>query len=81
MRCRSIEQVQRLGLPLVGGTAANKEPKNWDSLAALELILKNTDPRASIFDAGGERYSMILPWLALYGYRAIRRRATSSSKS
>jgi SAM-dependent methyltransferase len=70
VRC-SIEQVQRLGLPLVGRTAANKEPKNWDSLAALELILKNTDPRARIFDAGGERYSMILPWLALYGYRDL----------
>ncbi len=67
----SIEQVQRLGLPLFGGTAASKDAKNWDSLAALELILNNTDPRARIFDAGGAPYSMILPWLALYGYRDL----------
>lgn len=63
---KSVEQVQRLGLPLVDVPA-----KNWDSLAALELILRNTNRHARIFDAGGELYSMILPWLALYGYRNL----------
>jgi len=59
----SIEQAKRLGLPLV------LEPtKNWDSLAALDLILRTTDKKSRIFDAGGELYSMILPWLFLYGY-------------
>lgn len=59
----SVEQVRALGLP-----AVEARPKNWDSLAALHLILENTPRSARIFDAGGERYSMILPWLCLYGY-------------
>lgn len=62
----SIAQLRTLGLPL-----AADAPKNWDSLAALDLILANTRPAARIFDAGGERYSMILPWLWLYGYRNL----------
>jgi SAM-dependent methyltransferase len=62
----SIEQVQRLGLPLVADL-----PKNWDSLAALDLILRTTDTNSQIFDAGGEWYSMIAPWLFLYGYKNI----------
>ena len=62
----SFEQVQRLGLPPVAHLA-----KNWDSLAALDLILRTTDTKARIFDAGGEWYSMILPWLCLYGYKNL----------
>jgi SAM-dependent methyltransferase len=62
----SIAQVRDLGLPLVPDP-----PKNWDTLAALDLILRNTRRTARIFDAGGERYSMILPWLWLYGYRHL----------
>lgn len=62
----SLRQVERLGLPPVAET-----PKNWDSLAALDLILKTIDRRSRIFDAGGEAYSMILPWLALYGYQNL----------
>lgn len=62
----SMEQVRRLGLPLM-----RDEPKNWDSLAALDLILRTTDTNARIFDAGGERYSVILPWLSLYGYKNL----------
>jgi hypothetical protein len=63
---RSIDQVRQLGLPVM------KRPnKNWDSLAALDLILKRTNRNARIFDAGGESYSVILPWLALYGYRNL----------
>lgn len=62
----SVAQIERLGLPPVALHA-----KNWDSLAALDLILRNTDTSARIFDAGGELYSMILPWLCLYGYRNL----------
>jgi len=62
----SVRQIERLGLPPVALPA-----KNWDSLAALDLILRNTDTSARIFDAGGEWYSMILPWLCLYGYRNL----------
>jgi len=62
----SIEQVRNLGLPIM-----KDPPKNWDSLAALDLILKTTDEKARVFDAGGERYSMILPWLFLYGYKNL----------
>ena len=62
----SIEQVRTLGLPI-----RDDPPKNWDSLAALDLILRTTTSKARIFDAGGELYSMILPWLFLYGYRNL----------
>jgi len=60
---KAVCQVRELRLPVM-----NDLPKNWDSLAALDLILKSTDKNAKIFDAGGEMYSMILPWLAMYGY-------------
>ena len=62
----SFEQVKRLELPPVPDL-----PKNWDSLAALDLILRTTNTRSRIFDAGGEWYSMILPWLSLYGYKNL----------
>jgi SAM-dependent methyltransferase len=61
-----IRQVQKLGLPL-----SDAVPKNWDSLAALDCILKETDTSARILDAGSELYSKILPWLFLYGYRHL----------
>jgi SAM-dependent methyltransferase len=63
---RAIEQVNKLGLPQM------KDPsKNWDSLAALDLILINKNKNEHIFDAGGALYSVILPWLFLYGYRNL----------
>jgi SAM-dependent methyltransferase len=62
----SMVQVRKLGLPLVDNT-----PKNWDTLAALDAVLNNTTPDAHVFDAGGELYSMLLPWLFLYGYRNL----------
>lgn len=62
----SIEQVRSLGLPIM-----KDPPKNWDSLAALDLVLKTTTKTARIFDAGGEFYSVILPWLFLYGYKNL----------
>jgi SAM-dependent methyltransferase len=62
-----VKQLERLRLP-----AMQDHPKNWDSLAALDLLLRKTDRNAQILDAGSERYSMILPWLAMYGYRHLR---------
>lgn len=62
----AVRQVQTLGLPPVRDL-----PKNWDSLAALDVILRRTGKDARIFDAGGELYSMILQWLYLYGYRNL----------
>ncbi len=62
----SLEQVHRLALPPMDDL-----PKNWDSLAALDLILQTTNTRSRIFDAGGEWYSMLLPWLCLYGYKNL----------
>jgi len=62
----AVRQVRKLGLPLDFCF-----PKNWDALAALDCILKETDTNANILDAGAELYSMILPWLYLYGYRHL----------
>ena len=62
----AVEQVRHLRLPVMTEYA-----KNWDSLAALDLILRRTTRAARILDAGSEKYSMILPWLALYGYRNL----------
>src|SRR6266567_1081187 len=62
----AVKQVETLGLPLHSDL-----PKNWDSLAALDCILKRTNLDAHILDAGAELYSVILPWLYLYGYRHL----------
>lgn len=58
--------VNMLGLP-----PHPEPPKNWDTLAALHCILRETDPSATILDAGAEYYSAILPWLAFYGYQNL----------
>ena len=62
----ALRQVHKLGLPPIRDL-----PKNWDSLAALDVILRRTAKDARVFDAGGELYSMILQWLYLYGYRNL----------
>lgn len=64
---QAIVQALGLGLPL-----HNEPAKNWDSLAALDSILRRTNTTAAILDAGAEFYSVILPWLFLYGYRNLR---------
>jgi SAM-dependent methyltransferase len=63
----AVDQIRSLGLPVMQDRA-----KNWDSLAALDCILNNTTPRARVLDAGAELYSVILPWLFLYGYRRLQ---------
>lgn len=62
----AVNSVRELGLPPL-----QYPPKSWDSLASLDLILNSTTKEARILDAGGEIYSMILPWLFLYGYRNL----------
>jgi SAM-dependent methyltransferase len=65
-RDAAIEQVRRLGLPVV-----TDAPKNWDCLAALDCILANTTTAARVLDPGAEAYSRLLPWLCLYGYHKL----------
>ena len=60
------EQVAKLQLP-----SCSDKSKNWDTLAALNCILKRTGQDAHILDAGAELYSMLLPWLFLYGYKNL----------
>jgi SAM-dependent methyltransferase len=62
----ALDEVRELGLP-----PHQDPPKNWDSLAALRVILAQTQPTARVVDAGAETYSAILPWLASYGYRNL----------
>lgn len=62
----AIAQVMNLGL-----SPHPDPPKNWDSLAALNAILKYTHSKARVLDAGAEMYSAILPWLAAYGYQNL----------
>src|SRR5436190_21527276 len=53
----AVRQVETLGLP-----QRSDLPKNWDSLAALDCILRKTDTEARIFVAGAELSCSILPW-------------------
>lgn len=64
---KALKEVKSLGLP------AYREdcPKNWDSLLALSCILEHTKKDDKILDAGAELYSVILPWLYLYGYKNL----------
>jgi SAM-dependent methyltransferase len=63
---KALEQVQSLQLP------PHPDPyKNWDHLAALDSILKHSDTSAHVLDAGADLNSVILPWLALYGYKHL----------
>jgi SAM-dependent methyltransferase len=61
-----LAQIRDLGLPPMLDA-----PKNWDSLCALDHILKTTTAETPVLDAGAARWSMILPWLFLYGYRNL----------
>lgn len=45
--------------------------KNWDHLRALKTILDKTDVDDAILDAGGGRFSPLVEWLYLYGYRDL----------
>jgi len=45
--------------------------KNWDHLIALSSLLEHTDQSGAILDAGGEKYSPLVEWLYIYGYRDL----------
>jgi SAM-dependent methyltransferase/glycosyltransferase involved in cell wall biosynthesis len=66
-KCRRA--LQMLNLPV-----HIDSPKNWDSYAALDIILRHSgDDRSGklILDAGGEYYSAILPQLAACGFENL----------
>jgi SAM-dependent methyltransferase len=65
-RDAATEIGKRLHVPLHRG-----DEKNWDHLAAVSIILSNTDRSARVLDAGAEIYSNVLPALFLYGYREL----------
>jgi SAM-dependent methyltransferase len=46
-------------------------PKNWDSLAALKMILLSTDRDGKVLDAGGEYYSVLLHQLKSFGFHDL----------
>jgi len=62
----AVAEVTRCGLP-----PHNDRPKNWDLLVALGAILEHTRPADPVLEMGAPRYSRLLPWLALYEYRAL----------
>jgi SAM-dependent methyltransferase len=47
-------------------------PKDWDYLTALGSILDAASRSDPILEAGAARYSILLQWLYLYGYRDLR---------
>jgi len=56
----------RLGLP-----RHPDPPKSWDTLLALAAVLARVPRTGRVLDAGGERYSALLPSLWLYGYHDL----------
>ena len=59
---RAVAECRRLRLPL-----HPDRPKNWDALGVVATVLDTVGAGASVLDAGGARYSSVLPWLRLYG--------------
>jgi SAM-dependent methyltransferase len=59
-------EIARLGLP-----SHPDEVKNWDTLAALSVVLDSTRPSDRILDAGAADYSTLLPILARYRYKHL----------
>jgi SAM-dependent methyltransferase len=54
------------------GLHSHPDPqKNWDALSALAFILEHSSPQDRVLDAGGERYSPLVDWLFLFGYRDL----------
>lgn len=64
---RAVAEIEACGLP-----AHKDRPKNWDLLVALGAILERTTKTSSVLEMGATRYSQLLPWLYLYGYRRLR---------
>ncbi len=62
----AIAEVRACGLPPNGDA-----PKNWDAITALGLVLRRTSPAARVLDAGAPLYSVVLPWLYMFGYTRL----------
>jgi SAM-dependent methyltransferase len=62
----AVREARRRRLPL-----HHDRPKNWDALGALASVLAHTTADEAVVDAGSARYSPMLPWLRLYGYRNL----------
>ena len=59
-------EIARLGLP-----SHPDQVKNWDTLAALSVVLSSARPSDRILDAGAADYSTLLPILAQYRYKHL----------
>lgn len=59
-------EARELGLPV-----HPDPPKTWDTLLALGTVLRHVSSDVRVIDAGGERYSALLPSLVRYGYRDL----------
>ncbi len=62
----ATDEARRLKLPL-----HHDRPKNWDALGAIASVLQATQRHEPVLDAGSARYSPVLPWLRLYGYKHL----------
>jgi SAM-dependent methyltransferase len=62
----AVAECRRLRLPL-----HHDRPKNWDALGAVGAVLSHAGRQARVLDAGSARYSVVLPWLRLYGVRDL----------
>jgi SAM-dependent methyltransferase len=60
------QEIVACGLPPHG-----ERPKNWDLLVALGTILERVGRQGAVLEMGAPRYSRLLPWLFLYGYRDL----------
>jgi SAM-dependent methyltransferase len=71
LQSREDADAAKAALVEVGLHPHRDDPKNWDSLVALGLILDRFPSSARVLDAGSTQYSRLLPWLYLYGYRRL----------
>jgi SAM-dependent methyltransferase len=71
LRTRAQSEAARQAVSDAGLHPHGDEPKNWDALLALGLILDRFPPTARVLDAGATLYSRLLPWLYLYGFRRL----------
>jgi SAM-dependent methyltransferase len=63
---QAFAEVLACGLPPHGD-----RPKNWDAVSTLNFILDRTSENAAILEVGATLYSVMLPWLYLFGYRNL----------
>src|SRR5262245_38779456 len=63
---QAVTELNACGLP-----PHQDREKNWDAVSALHYILERTDKNANILEVGATLYSVMLPWLYLFGYRNL----------